>query len=171
MTSSSSIPTPSSISTTSQRPVSQEQSENRNKSTTRSYDAISESYSESNKDEGTFAVLADSDVRILQTDDGKAVVIVDDDNSKKEEASMFRVAKETTSDMSGYQSDEGLEIDTEFKRLPPLEIVSNEVLSELNVKQVLECNLPSNVTYSHWSKNGEVCTFSYYTLSIGTVLE
>lgn len=162
-----STPIPSSTPTTSQRPVSQERNENHYKPATQSYDSTNEAYSESNKDEGTFAVLADSDVRILQTDDGKAVVIVDDD---KKEDGRFRVTKETTFDINGYQSDEGAQIDAEFKRLPPLEIVSNEVLSELNVKQVLECNLPSNVTYSHWSKNGEVCRFPIIIISFLNVL-
>lgn len=46
--------------------------------------------------------------------------------------------------------------DMPFERLPRIEIITDEVLSELNVKQILECNLPSNATMTAWHKNGQV---------------
>lgn len=46
--------------------------------------------------------------------------------------------------------------DMPFERLPRIEIITDEVLSELNVKQILECNLPSNATMAAWHKNGQV---------------
>lgn len=106
--------------------------------------------------QSTFAILADSDVQILQTDDGNALVIVSEDGAleinNRGNSSRARLGDDDDDDddLSDYRSDSG------FERLPPLEIVSNEVLSELNVKQVLECNIPTNATYSYWSKNGMV---------------
>lgn len=59
-------------------------------------------------------------------------------------------------DVEQNEVDADYQGDMPFERLPRIEIITDEVLSELNVKQILECNLPSNATMTAWHKNGQV---------------